>query len=74
MLGAWLYINTSVVHHRDLQFLLSPTEGDHVTLLGSVQTRQDVWICLCVCVHMCVSVCVRVYVFVCALACLYVLI
>ena len=56
MLGAWLYINASVVHHRDLQFLLPPTEGDHVTLLGSVQTRQD----KCVC--MCVRVCARMYV------------
>ena len=57
MLGAWLYINASAVHHRDLQFLLPPTEGDHVTLLGSMQTRQDkMRSCVCVSVYM------RVYV------------
>ena len=58
MLGAWLYINASVVHHRDLQFLLPPTEGDHVTLLGSVQTRQDK-MCMCMCVCVAVLVCAR---------------
>ena len=61
------------IHHRDLQFLLPPTEGDHMTLLGSVQTRQvfacmyvcafvGVRVCVCTCVRVCVYVCVCVFV------------